>query len=30
MGLIKTIIVFTLAVSLITFIAFFGRVPAFR
>jgi palmitoyltransferase len=30
MGIIKKIVLFVLAVSFLTFVAFFGRLPAFR
>jgi hypothetical protein len=30
MTLARNIIIFTVSVSLVTFIAFFGRLPAFR
>jgi hypothetical protein len=30
MTVARTIIIFTITVSLVTFIAFFGRLPAFR
>jgi palmitoyltransferase len=30
MTLVRTIVIFTVTVSVLTFIAFFGRTPAFR